>query len=267
MQTRRFYPGLLRGMGCIGLALFSLTSIWAASYEPLSVYSENFNGYKRARLPDGSLKPETFAFGEGERFDGMVANNLSNELSFRQVIGALAKPLAAQRYVAAPDAAHADLLIMVYWGVTNGSRDDLTLMDTGWSDINGTNLNPSTGLAGPQDMLNARLLGYAQKLELARDIPTFSIAQDIFDEIQESRYFIVMQAFDFQLLRKEHRQKLLWETRFSIREQGNAFAEQIRPMAVRASQFFGNGNGKLVRRAFPKAEVRVGDPIEVKDVK
>jgi hypothetical protein len=35
-------------------------------------------------------------------------------------------------------------------------------------------------------------------------------------------------------------------------------------VAQRASVYFGNGNGKLVRRAFPKADVRVGEPVEVR---
>jgi hypothetical protein len=36
-------------------------------------------------------------------------------------------------------------------------------------------------------------------------------------------------------------------------------------MATRAAQFFGNGDGRLVRRAFPKGHVEIGVPVEVKE--
>lgn len=232
----------------------------AASYESVVVYSENFNGYKHPRTPDGHFKPETFAFGEGERADSFVANNEHNELSFYRVIRTLARPLAQQGYFAAPDANHTDLLILVYWGVTDGTRNTLPL-DRG--DMT-SQFDSAGGLKGAQDFYNARLLGYTSKLQFAMDVPWFTVAQDIFDEIQENRYFVILQAFDFQLLRKEHRQKLLWETRMSITEQGNNFGKELAGMAQRASQYFGNGNGRLVRRAYPKGNVEVGTPVEVK---
>ena len=252
-------------MATILLALFAVvtTEMAAKSYESVMVYSENFNGYKRVRLADGRIKPETFAFGEGQRFDSFVANNEANELPFRRVIGTLAGPLAKRGYVPTPDADHADLLILVYWGVTQGTRDLLPPI-SGMSS-GGQSWYSVTGLHGSQDYFNARLLGYAGKLQFAQDVFWSSIAQDIYDEIQENRYFVILQAFDFQLLRREHRQKLLWETRFSIGEQGNDFGEELAGMTQRASQFFGNGTGRLVRRAFPKGHVEVGTPVEVKD--
>jgi hypothetical protein len=256
VQTSLLRPGrlaavLLLAMGACG------TDLMASQWESVMVYSENFNGYKRVRAHEGGYKPETFAFGEGGRMDRPIANNEVNELSFERVIKTLAIPLARQNYVPATDAKHTDLLILVYWGSTNGSNSSMLTMYDKW--------NVWSPALDSQDVLNARLLGYTSKLQQAYDLSYMSFAQDIFQEIRENRYFVVMQAFDFPVLWKEHKQKLLWETRFSISEQGNAFDEQLAGMAQRASQFFGNGNGKLVRRAFPKGRVEVGVPVEVKD--
>lgn len=255
---------LSRMVALVALALGALAAeAIGKSYESVMVYSENFNGYKRHRLPTGAIQPETFAFGEGECFATFVANNESNDLSFVRVVGTLAKPLAERGYLAAPDANHADLLILVSWGVTEGTQNVIRQhIDLGDGRLSWTSV---TGLNGARDVLNARLLGYAGKLQFAMDVPWFSVAQDIFDEIQENRYFVILQAFDFQLLRKEHRKKILWETRFSISEQGNDFGAELAGMARRASPYFGDGNGRLVRRAFPKAHVEVGTPVEVKD--
>jgi len=39
---------------------------------------------------------------------------------------------------------------------------------------------------------------------------------------------VVLMAYDFQLLWKEKKHKLLWETRFSIRQRHNDFDRQLR---------------------------------------
>ena len=39
---------------------------------------------------------------------------------------------------------------------------------------------------------------------------------DLFQEIEQQRYFVVLMAYDFQLMWKAKKHKLLWETRFSV---------------------------------------------------
>ena len=59
-------------------------------------------------------------------------------------------------------------------------------------------------------------------------------ARGSFEDLEARRYFVVLKAYDFQLACKEKRRKVLRETRFSIPQQGNVFAEQLEGMAKQA---------------------------------
>ena len=58
---------------------------------------------------------------------------------------------------------------------------------------------------------------------------------DMLNELEEDRYFVVLTALDYRLLVKERKSKMLWETRFSIREHGNAFDARLAGMAKLAA--------------------------------
>jgi hypothetical protein len=83
--------------------------------------------------------------------------------------------------------------------------------------------------------------------------------QDMMHELEEDRYFVVLMAYDFQLLRQRKQHKLLWETRFSIREHVNAFDQALPAMAVEASPYFGRDSGGLTHKPLPDATVNIGD--------
>jgi hypothetical protein len=65
-------------------------------------------------------------------------------------------------------------------------------------------------------------------------------------------------AYDFQLMQKMKKHRLLWETRFSVRERHHAFNEDLPLMAKYASQFFGQDSRGLVHRELPFGRVDVG---------
>lgn len=94
----------------------------AAPEVAVAVYAQAFNGYTRTRLPNGSFKPETFAFAEGSHSTS-VADPSIDDLSFPKIIHILARPLKARGYVPSFDAKHTDEVIFVYWGRTVGSKD------------------------------------------------------------------------------------------------------------------------------------------------
>lgn len=50
---------------------------------------------------------------------------------------------------------------------------------------------------------------------------------DLMRELQHNRYFVVLMAYDFQLLWKQKKHKLLWVTHFSISERRNAFDHNL----------------------------------------
>ncbi|MDQ8204034.1 hypothetical protein [Pelagicoccus sp. SDUM812003] len=110
---------------------------------------------------------------------------------------------------------------------------------------------------------NARLLGYAPTMAaLYRSDPRVGaqrgILEDLEDEIESERYFVILQAFDFQELLKNKKKNLLWVTRFSIRSKGRSFDEELAEMARAASGSFGQNSGKLRRRLMP-GDISMGE--------
>lgn len=79
-------------------------------------------------------------------------------------------------------------------------------------------------------------------------------------EIEENRYFVVLMAYDFQLLWKQKKRKLLWETRFSINERHNQFDKALPLMAQYAARFFGQPSDGLVKARLQEGRVEIGDP-------
>ena len=82
--------------------------------------------------------------------------------------------------------------------------------------------------------------------------------QDLINELEEHRYFVVLMAYDFPELWKHKKHKLLWEVRFSIREKNNDISKVLPAMAASASRYFGENSGKLVRAELPDGHVEVG---------
>lgn len=113
-----------------------------------------------------------------------------------------------------------------------------------------------------QNLENAATLGYLDELKRVQDYRMTAFnqrRQDIVDEVEESRYYVVLLAYDFQLLRKHKQRKLLWQTRFSIRERRNDFAKQLSAMTQSASRFFGQDSGGLVRKPLLNGHVDLGE--------
>jgi hypothetical protein len=104
------------------------------------------------------------------------------------------------------------------------------------------------------DFNNARMIGYdlpgiigTSRGNYARGTAFGVDRQDLVDEIEENRYFVVLMAYDFGLLLKEKKHKLLWETRFSISERRNAFDRALPIMAQNAARYFGHPTRGLER--------------------
>ncbi len=112
------------------------------------------------------------------------------------------------------------------------------------------------------DMRTAQLLGYDSALAgaVGPEFTAFKLRRDaLIAEIEESRYFVVLMAYDFQVLLKQKKHRLLWETRFSIRQRHHALDEDLEAMAQYASRYFGQDSHGLIHRAVPLGRVNVGD--------
>lgn len=110
---------------------------------------------------------------------------------------------------------------------------------------------------------NAQLLGYVDEINY-RDTPArFAGAGTAFDDLrsdlESERYFVIIAAYDFHAAKEEGKHKLLWVTRVNIQAQGNKFNETLAAMMARASRYFGQDSGRLVRQYQPEARVNLRD--------
>jgi hypothetical protein len=287
----------------------------AASLEGVTaVASKVSEGYARERLPDGSVRPESYAFGEGGKWQGELSDLSIDKLHFIDVAKVIAAPLASQRYFPARNPADTKLLIMVYWGTTavppptsssiayshlsdiqNRIAQSQGLARSKASVANAAAGNrgyhPTDGNAGASDAQldelsaaltvlnienrqrdrtdfnNALMLGYdspgligTERGAYVRGTALSVDRDDLYAEIEENRYFVVLMAYDFQLMWKEKKHRLLWETRFSISERHNQFDQALPLMASYASQYFGQASNGLVRTRVPEGNVEVENP-------
>ncbi len=307
MRTRTI-PTLLAAVAAMAAACLPARA--DGRLDVVAMYSSVSPAYNRTALPDGGFKPETFAFGDGGQLGGTMADLTLDKLRIGDIARLLAPSLAARDYVAASDPKTTDLLIMVYWGATDGTNslaernlagDDISLppppnlpdVPNGGSAMgdNGTadpamagngfkaqaiNIqkaaadNALTGAMALENVANqkrdrldaesADLLGYSAEMKtMGPSAPTALNLrrQELVDEVEESRYYVVLMAYDFRtlLLRKER--KLLWETRFSIRARGHDFGKDVAAMAKDASRYFGRDSRGLVRDNYD-AHVTIG---------
>jgi hypothetical protein len=290
----------------IGAAMMMLTGAAAPGEEITAVASRVNVDYARVKLPDGSFRPESYAFGKGGYMSGDRNDTTIDKMDFMEIARIVAGPLREQSYVPGRDPRTTKLLIMVYWGTTwapesaSGSAeyqiaaDELDVIfaaGPGSSKAPATlprgdshDSQASTGMSLDQsnkeldallpvqaenrmrDNMNARnaaLLGYNS---LWDDYAPFDHAgtaieqrvQDMKDELEHDRYFVILMAYDFQLMWKSKKPKLLWETRFSIDEHHNAFDKQLASMVEDASKYFGQDSHGLVRKPVPEGHVDIG---------
>ncbi len=223
-----------------------------------AVSSQASKDYVRERLPDGAFKPEGYAFGRGGSYGGPFPDATIDSLEFRDIAHVIAAPLAARGYLPSMDPDKTRLLIMVYWGTTVVPDPDPA--------------HEPNVVRDRLDRQNAALLGYdADGLigtEYAAGLELTALRQRARDqrtEIEFNRYFVVLMAYDFQLLWHHKQHKLLWETRFSLNQRDNNFTKALPVMAHYASRYFGEDSGGLVRTAVPRGHVDIGLPTVIED--
>jgi hypothetical protein len=290
------------------LFLTSASSVFGDDSDIVAIYSAVSPAYARVRLPGGSFKAETYAFGEGGARAGATNDSTIDTLRFIDVARLVAPALAKKNFLPAKDPHQTDLLIMVYWGATVGTNQ--TSNSPMYQIAQGmipTALPPppppSTGPSSPatananagtpgarnaaedanssmltqmlmlthlanrqrdlQDTENAKVLGYLPEITRLNEYKgTYFDAflrQDTINDVEESRYYVVLLAYDFQTLWKTKQRKLLWETRFSIREQRNDFSKALAAMAENASRYFGQDSHGLIRQDLPATRITFGD--------
>ena len=268
----------VRGPGACSVLIICALLLTPAAYPfgddsgVVAVFSAVSPAYTRTVLPGGTFKPETYAFGEGGDQGGEKKDFTIDNLHFVDVAHRIAPALAEKSYVPGKDPHQTDLLIMVYWGTTSGTDRGLSssLYQSAQSMMvesipQGLMLiQIANRMRDQQDLENAKVLGYLPEMVRLNDYKhTYFnrlFRQDVVDEVEESRYYVVLLAYDFQTLWKSKQRKMLWETRFSIREHRNDFSEALAAMAQHASRYFGQDSKGLIRERLPEARITLGEP-------
>ena len=226
------------------------------SNEITAVSARASDDYRRLRLTDGSFQPETFALGRGGCYGSPDRDPTLEEKTFDDVARTIVPPLAKENYLPGTDPMNTNFLIMVYWGTSTGPSSNPGLFRT-------------QTLVEMQLTRNAMLLGYADDLRATIGLDRTPLARrrnDLFGDLRGNRYFVVLMAYDFQLMQKQKIHKMVWETRFSLSEVGHGFGEALPMMANCASRYFGQDSHGLVRDLVPIGHVDIGEVKSLGDV-
>ncbi len=263
--------------------------------QPTALLARRYNGYERTRENGGAYRAETFIFAEGGRIPGGGPDPSIDDLPFGEILKMMAGPLQAQNYVAASDPKNTDLMILVYWGATSEGNDprdsfvenNLQLGLDALGDDNVAVITPGPPIAAGaartsladetalmlnahfnnvRDMENfskARLLGYHELLANNYNLrylnPRAQLFDDLTQELDRSRYYVILMAVDFKTAWKEKKLKPLWSAQYSIPAAGNNFAVALPYMTRFAARYFGRDSGGLKRVLNPTGRVEMGE--------
>jgi hypothetical protein len=294
-QAMNRAPGLAYGLLPCLLGLMLSPALRAAD-ETVStaVFGRVSKEYQRERLADGTFKPEYYGLANGGRIAGTGSDLTVDRIQYPEIAEIAMRLLARQNYHYARNAGEATLLLVLHWGVTITFNSGNYATTVGNAASAMTNLKAAGGGPGtaPSDdpvvaaagnafesqmlqlqmenrardqvnLPNARLLGYLDDLNESNDIRRWAGGGDRYNDlvadIEESRYYIIVSAYEFEALTKQRQKKLLWQTRVSVRAPGNRFDDSVAAMLKGAAKYFGQDSGRLVRGEESKGTVELED--------
>ncbi len=231
-------------------------------------------------------EPETYIFMQGQALGGTTDDESLDSKTFTEIIEPLRKELKVKNYYSSEKPKDADLLLVVHWGATDALTDlieDLDLLNTvGFendladaftlSDISDpTSMEAAAieneltlrtyaiydwdeGIGGQNEHKNYSMLGFKKALTDRKHslVDQYRIAGQSMLE----RYFIVLIAYDWQLMQTTGEKMALWETRFSVQADGTNFEDSLPALARAANEYFGVD---LEKMAIPKTYLGKGD--------
>ena len=181
--------------------MVALIGLWLSPSQALAnggeltaVSAQAADDYVRVKLADGSYQPETYTFGNGGRMAGSARDDSIDKLTFLDVAKVIAGPLERMKFVPEKDRDpdKTKLLIMVYWGTTNGTRDSTEAfafeavqgVQTGEASVPPPAENPSASShsTGGKPMDEAKITRAAQEDAITSGLGTVSIEEKMRDE-------------------------------------------------------------------------------------
>jgi hypothetical protein len=255
-----------------GCGLFLVTLQGARADEDVTAVTSKVvsKDYVRTKLPDGSYQQEAYFLKNGGRYDKPSGDASMDNKSFPDIARVIVEQLGIQNYRPGTDPRTGKLIIVVFWGTTI-PRDSTALFEdtNNFSGLGSERANGSPRLSAEldfyntlhlhDDATNAGLLGY--DLEKIHEAPAmfglFLKDQELLNELEGERYFVVLMAYDCQEFLRRKKYKELWETRFSVSTSNTDFTKALPKMAKDASGYFGRDSHGL--QQLPEGRVNVGE--------
>ena len=208
-----------------------------------------------------------FQVAEGVFFGGNVRDDSLTNVEFEDIILIIGNQLKRRNMFPHIEQRKGDFLLVIHWGATDWEDDLDSFFPDGFQDAEG---NLDVDLVNTMNSwnyntrrLNAALTGFDKVLYGKRRPAPWEEAE-LREALSDSRYFIVVNAIDYQLLQNTGEVKLLWTTRFSTRSPGTNFEIAHEDLINAAGGYFGkNLDGLEKERAgVDTGEVKIGE-IEV----
>jgi hypothetical protein len=256
----------LRQAGVLVGLLSLLANVQAAAIKFIAVSATTVPGYARPVDADGKFKPQSYVFTEGKFFAGQNDDASLAQMKFGDILKTLAPNLARQNYFPTKDVASADIVIVVHWGTTTAYDDPQkqTMIDHlnesmtregGNGQIDQGTLNQvladqANALNGTTATVarNSALLGFQPEIEKEQKKLFASTSEQTMEaELNEERYFVILMAYDLQRMKKEHKSRVLWATRISVRSPGHNFTEAMPALVEAGAEVYGRQVDGLVR--------------------
>jgi hypothetical protein len=235
------------------------------SDETTAVNARTFNGYVRHRQADGSFSPETYGVAVGGLISGAATADEKgfaaatgdpsiDHTTFAEVAGVVEQALTPQHFVPTSEPKDAQLLIVVYWGRTSGTNSFSGVADGAARDrVNARNA-ALLGFAGEGHLFDWGFNDTANMMaNIRREVHAVAL-----DALEDDRYLVILEAFDFQKAWKEKVPVRLWETRFSLSQRHNDFRADLPKMAQAAEHFFGTDSHGIAYQGIPEGQVEIG---------
>jgi len=260
----------------------------------ITINANATRGYEQRKFVNGVPQRQTYALFQG-KFFGETNDPTLRRLDFNGIAKILAPNLAKQNYYPAKDYKSADLVIVVNWGstLTDPTQDPTDTerqlqFDDKMATIQAYNASFAVG-GGPDPSgiqfgmtesrtdgysaqvaasYNARLLGYTSALnkEMAKSWAyqdgLSAKAESYLADLNQERYFVVLLAYDYQAMQRDHRGDVqnsimgatmmggtayaratmtsvhkpgtplpVWSVRMNIRAAGNSFTQALPAMS------------------------------------
>ena len=248
----------------------------------VAVRAEARKEYTLLRAHDEASKVQTYHLIKGKYFGGNVHDSSLEGVTFPEVAEHIAFNLRRQKYFPEVDPAAGDLLIMVHYGASFyvGDPDYRNVFNLNNYfapvrkasgeiynyDLSRNAIPEFYGFVRPSQRGYVKAAYVKAKMLGMDDIFTKGVnPYEAWIQGQlanEGRYFFVLTAFDLPLLRKGEK-KVMWTTRYSIRQIGQSYQEALKELNLVAGHFFGkNLEGLISKRATDDSLVEFGD-IEV----